>query len=160
MCVCGERERESVCARTAPPLSLSLSHTHTISCCSITGGWILFIMAWRSCFLFHSIGLPCKPAYALSATAMIGFFLFRTTRACIYILTRMTVTLFSFDCPHLHYHIYNTLFFQKYIHACLAFFTCLALLFRLLVSVLINNLMQSENMNEWIIVICTESPFL
>jgi hypothetical protein len=76
---------------------LSLSHTHTISCCSsITGGWILFIMAWRSCFLFHSIGLPCKPAYALSATAMIGYF-------CSGLHTRMYI--------HTYTHGRNFVFF-------------------------------------------------
>lgn len=33
------------------PLSLSLRLYLCISCCSITEEWILFIMAWRSCFL-------------------------------------------------------------------------------------------------------------
>jgi hypothetical protein len=87
----------AVCARTAPSLSLSHTHTHPISCCSsITGGWILFIMAWRSCFLFHSIGLPCKPAYALSATSMIGYF-------CSGLHTRMYI--------HTYTHGRNFVFF-------------------------------------------------
>jgi len=58
LCVCVERERVLVV------------HTHLslhTSCCSITGTWILFIMALRSCFLLHSIGLARKPAYVLSS---------------------------------------------------------------------------------------------
>jgi len=60
MCVWREKECWS-CTH----ISLSLT-THT-SCCSITGRWILFIMALRSCFLLHSIGLARKPAYVLSS---------------------------------------------------------------------------------------------
>ena len=95
--VCVERERVLVVHTYSLSLLQSYTHretqTHTISCCSITGRWILFIMALRSCFLLHSMGLARKPAYALSSRAMIGFFLFRTTHTHI--------------CSGLHTRIYT-----------------------------------------------------
>lgn len=60
MCVCVERE-------SAGRAHTSLSHYTHILLLHITGRWILFIMALRSCFLLHSIGLARKPAYALSS---------------------------------------------------------------------------------------------
>ena len=105
MCVWREKECWS-CTHTLSLLQ-SYTHretqTHTISCCSITGRWILFIMALRSCFLLHSMGLARKPAYALSSRAMIGFFLFRTTHTHIH--ASPAVALFSFSLIiHISFH--------------------------------------------------------
>jgi hypothetical protein len=113
MCVCGERK-----AAGRAHTSLSLT-THT-SCCSITGRWILFIMALRSCFLLHSIGLARKPAYALSSCNdrllfvqdYTHAYLFRTTHTHIH--ASPAVALFSFSLTiylHFisHYHIYIVL---------------------------------------------------
>jgi len=111
LCVCVERERVLVV------------HTHLslhTSCCSITGTWILFIMALRSCFLLHSIGLARKPAYVLSSRNdrllfvqdYTHAYLFRTAHTHIH--ASPAVALFSFSLTiylHFisHYHIYIVL---------------------------------------------------
>lgn len=125
--VCWERKREYMCTNS------TLSHTlsHTISCCSITGGWILFIMAWRSCFLLHSIGLPCKPAYALSNCNDMLLFVQDYTR--IYMHDRNFVFFWStFALPH-----YTVVF--QYILTSFTSRLTLAL-FRLLVSLSLSSI--------------------
>jgi len=110
--VCVERERVLVVHTYSLSLLQSYTHretqTHTISCCSITGRWILFIMALRSCFLLHSMGLARKPAYALSSRNDRLLFVQDYTHAYTRLAGRSFV-FFFINYPHFisHYHIYS-----------------------------------------------------
>ena len=139
VCVCGERECWS-CTH------ISLSHYTHILLLHITGRWILFIMALRSCFLLHSIGLARKPAYALSSRNdrllfvqdYTHAYLFRTTHTHIH--ASPAVALFSFSLTiylHFisHYHIYIVL--KK----------CICVLPGRIYTLSVINLIQNFNMN-------------